>query len=592
MSGELVIGIDLGTTNSEVAVIFGGQPEIVREGEELILPSCVGVNAEGKIIVGRQALNQLAAAPERTIASVKRLMGSDERISLGEREYLPQEISAFILKSLKERAEAALETEVRRAVITVPAYFTDAQRQATREAGRIAGLEVARIINEPTAAALAYESGAEERRKILVYDLGGGTFDVSIVSMEAGVVEVLASAGDNRLGGNDFDDAIAARLNEHLEASLAAEGILEDAALQARLRRAAEKAKIELSSEPYALIQEDHVATVDGVERHLSYEISRDEFESLVEEMLARTMQCLSTALTDAGVVPSELDRVLLVGGSTRIPMVTRLLRERLGHEPHGEVDPDLCVGLGAGVQAGMEMGLDMKAVLVDITPYTFGTSAVGELYGAPYAHMYVPIIRRNAKLPTTRTEVFYTVFEEQQEVEIEIYQGEDPDALKNVRIGTFNFKGLNRRRGAHEEGILFTYNLDLDGLLHVRAVERATGQEIRGIVENAFSVSSDEAISESRERIDRDWGSGERAVSDVDGGSALVVEETPSAGPSDDDKGALERAEAALESAPGEDRDELVNLMEDLRDALDKQKRQRADVLRAKIEDLLFYLE
>ncbi len=592
MAAEPVIGIDLGTTNSEVAVISAGQPEIVSEDSERILPSCVGVDAEGRIIVGRQALNQLVVAPERTIASVKRKMGSEERIRLGEREYLPQEISAFVLKALKERAERALGCDVRRAVITVPAYFTDAQRQATREAGRIAGLEVERIINEPTAAALTYESGAGERRTVLIYDLGGGTFDVSVVSMEDGVVEVLASTGDNELGGNDFDAEIVELLNEHIEASICPEGVREDAAAQARLRRAAEQAKIELSSKPVALVQEDHIATVDGVAQHLSYELERDVFESAIVGMLSRTMQSVSTALTDANVAPSKLDRVLLVGGSTRIPMVTRLLRERLGHEPHGEVDPDLCVALGAGVQAGVENGLDMRAILVDITPYTFGTTAVGELYGTPYSHMYVPIIRRNAKLPATRTELFFTMFEEQNQVEIEVFQGEDPDALKNVRIGKFLFEGLNAQKDAHRKGILFTYSLDLDGLLHVRAVERATGQELRGVIENAFTASSDEAVEASMARIEREWGDGEKASGDAREQETEAIEETPSPELGADDRSILERAETALDTASGEDRDDLVDLLEDFRDALSQGRREDAEALRAKLEDLLFYLE
>ena len=592
MAAEPVIGIDLGTTNSEVAVISSGQPEIVSEDSERILPSCVGVDAEGRIIVGRQALNQLVVAPERTIASVKRKMGSDERIRLGEREYLPQEISAFVLKALKERAERALGCGVRRAVITVPAYFTDAQRQATREAGRIAGLEVERIINEPTAAALTYEGGAQEHRTVLIYDLGGGTFDVSVVSMEDGVVEVLASTGDNELGGNDFDAEIVELLNEHVEATICPEGVREDAATQARLRRAAEQAKIELSSKPVALIQEDHIATVDGVAQHLSYELERDAFESAIEDMLARTMQSVSTALTDANVVPSKLDRVLLVGGSTRIPMVARLLRERLGHEPHGEVDPDLCVALGAGVQAGVENGMDMRAILVDITPYTFGTTAVGELYGMPYAHMYVPIIRRNAKLPAARTELFFTMFGEQKQVEIEVFQGEDPDALKNVLIGKFLFEGLNTREDAHRKGILFTYSLDLDGLLHVRAVERATGKELRGVIENAFTASSEEAVAASMARIEREWAEGEETSQDSREPEKVVTEETSSPKLGEDDRSILERAESALDSATGEDRDELVDLLEDYRDALHQSRRDDANALRAKLEDLLFYLE
>ena len=372
----------------------------------------------------------------------------------------------------------------------MPAYFTDAQRQATREAGTIAGLEVVRIINEPTAAALSYESRSEGNRRILVYDLGGGTFDVSVVAIEEGVVEVLASTGDNHLGGDDFDAMVVDRLYAQVETELEIEGARDDRLLRARLRRASERAKIELSSQPYVRVEEDHIATLSGEPKHLSCELSRADFEHDLEELLACTMQSVTTALNDAGVRPSQLDRILLVGGSTRIPRIVQLLAERLGQEPHSEVDPDLCVALGAAVQAGIEMGHDMKAVLVDITPYTFGTSAMGELYGLPYAHQFVSLIRRNTKLPATRTEAFFTLTEDQETVEIMVYQGEDPDALKNVEIGSFRFSGLNRQREAYDQGLLFTYHLDLDGLLKVHAVERATGREIHGVVENALGRS------------------------------------------------------------------------------------------------------
>ncbi len=364
---DTIIGIDLGTTNSEVAIISGGKPLIVEEGGEAILPSCVGLDDTGAVIVGRQARNQAAAAPERTVLSVKRLMGSGTQVRMGNDAYTPQEISAFILRALKERADRALGRDVRKAVITVPAYFTDAQRQATREAGEIAGLTVVRIINEPTAAALSYESGGMGRRTLLVYDLGGGTFDVSVVCVEEGVVEVLATAGDNQLGGDDFDALILERLNAHIETALGIEQTRDDRLLQARLRRAAERAKIELSDQPWVRVEEDHIASVNGEARHLACELTRADFESDLEPFLDRSLQAVTTALQDAGVRPSQLDRVLLVGGSTRIPRIAAVLAERLGQEPHGEVDPDLCVALGAGVQAGIEMGQDMQAVLVDI---------------------------------------------------------------------------------------------------------------------------------------------------------------------------------------------------------------------------------
>ena len=579
---EAIIGIDLGTTNSEVAVISRGTPRIVREGDEAILPSCVGLDETGQVVIGHEARNQYAVAPERTVLSIKRLMGSETKVPMGAEEYTPQEISAFILKALKERASRALGRPVSKAVITVPAYFTDAQRQATREAGDLAGLEVVRIINEPTAAALSYEISSEGHRKILVYDLGGGTFDVSVVSMEAGVVEVLASTGDNQLGGDDFDQVLLERLNAHIETELGLADSRRNRLLQARLRRAAERAKIELSRQPYAHVEEDHVASVDGEAQHLSCELSREDFERALEEPLARTMQAVTTALNDADVRPSQLDRILLVGGSTRIPRITQLLSERLGQEPDGGVDPDLCVALGAAVQAGIEMGENVQAVLVDITPYTFGTSAVGELYGMPYAHQFIPLIRRNARLPATWTEVFFTMHEQQESVEIKVYQGEDPDALKNVEIGTFLFDDLNQQKGARDQGILFTYSLNLDGLLEIHAVERATGREIRCAVEDAMGRSTEEELGASRKRVEALWGA-EEATPVEEAGPVEVPEEV---------KDTLERAEKVLDTAPGQDREEIVNLMEDLRDALREGQAEEVAACRQELDEILFYLE
>jgi len=591
MDSDTIIGIDLGTTNSEVAILSGGRPEVVREDGDAILPSCVGLDEAGNVIVGRRARNQSAVAPERTVLSIKRLMGSGEQVSMGAQTYTPQEISAFILKALKERAARALGHDVRKAVITVPAYFTDAQRQATREAGQVAGLEVVRIINEPTAAALSYESRSKESRRILVYDLGGGTFDVSVVAIEEGVVEVLASTGDNHLGGDDFDRLLAERLDAHVETELGIDGARENRLLQARLRRASEEAKIALSSQPYARVEEDHIATVDGEPKHLSCELNRPDFEQDLEELLARTMQSVTTALDDAGVRPSQLDRILMVGGSTRIPRIARLLAERLGQEPHGEVDPELCVALGAAVQAGIEMGQDMQSVLVDITPYTFGTSTLGELHGQPYAHQFVPLIRRNTKLPATRTEAFFTVTEEQEAVEVKVYQGEDPDALKNVEIGSFHFSGLNRERGAYDQGLLFTYHLDLDGLLKVHAVERATGREIHGVVENAMGRSTEEALAASRARVDGLWGEEDIAEAAGTAGEAPVeAVARPDTPPEIQET--LERATRALDTAPAEDQEEMIDLIEDLHNALKEGRAEDAAAVRQNLDEILFYLE
>ena len=581
MESETVIGIDLGTTNSEVAIVRNGRPEVIRDDGEALLPSCVGVDEAGGIIVGQQARNQWVAAPDRTVLSIKRLMGSGERIAMGAGEYLPQEISAFILKALRERASRALGHDAGRAVITVPAYFTDAQRQATREAGAIAGLDVVRIINEPTAAALSYESSGQDTRRILVYDLGGGTFDVSVVLVEEGVVEVLSSTGDNHLGGDDFDRIIVDRLNRQLEGELGVIGAREDRVLQARLRRAAEQAKIELSSQPYVQVEEDHVAVIDGSAKHLSLQVSRAEFEQDIDELLSGTMRSVTMALNDANVRPSQLDRVLMVGGSTRIPRVARLLAERLGHEPHGEIDPDLCVALGAGVQAGIEMGLDMQAVLVDITPYTFGTSSLGELYGRPYANEFVPIIRRNTRLPASRTEPFFKVYEDQETVEFKVYQGEDPDALKNVEIGSFVFNDLQSGTSARDQGLLCTYQLDLDGLLKVHVVERATGREIRGVVENA--LNDGDAVTAARDRIEALWQPQPDPAEST---------ELPSPDASALAGDTLARAARVLDDASAQDREEISALITQLRSALRDGRGDDAEVVRQNLDEILFYLE
>lgn len=591
MASESIIGIDLGTTNSEVAIVIGGKPQIVREHGDPILPSCVGLDEAGKVIVGREARNQAAAAPERTAMSVKRLMGTDKKLHLGDQEYSPQEISAFILTSLRERSVRALGHETRKAVITVPAYFTDAQRQATREAGEIAGLDVVRIINEPTAAALTYESGGQGQRKILVYDLGGGTFDVSIVAVESGVVEVLSSTGDSHLGGDDFDNTLVEHFNSRIETELGLPAIREDISLQARLRRAAEQGKIDLSDQPRVQVEEDHIASVDGEAAHFTCELRREKFEAGIAEMLDRTMRAVTNALDYASLAPVDIDRVLLVGGSTRIPLIAKLLAERLGKEPHAEIDPDLCVALGAGVQAGVEMGLDMEAMLVDITPYTFGTSVVGELYGYPYDHQFVPLIRRNSKLPTTRTDLFYTLFEDQECVEFDVYQGEDPDAQKNVKIGMFKFDGLNELEGRSDDGILVTYSLDLNGILNVHAMERATGKEISGTVEDAIGHASDESLASSRERVQKQWETVQDVPDDSGEASAALVESLDSE-PSRQMRDTLARARKLVDTAPEQDRGELLRLIEDLKSALSDARFTDAEAAEKCLEELLFYLE
>src|ERR1700681_2444283 len=365
---DSIVGIDLGTTNSEVALVRDGQPHVFAEDGDPILPSFVGMSEDGKLLVGKAARNQWVLAPERTIKSIKRKMGQDVKVPLGDQEYRPQEISAMILRTLRDRASAQLGTEITKAVVTVPAYFNDAQRQATREAGELAGLEVVRILNEPTAASLTYDPQHTHLHRILVYDLGGGTFDVSIVQAQEGVIEVLASHGDTQLGGDDFDELllghVAGRFREQHGVDLS-----DNLFARARLLRAVEDAKKHLSFHPFARLEEEYIAQKDRQALHLSLEIVREEYEELIRPLLTRTMDCVQRAFDDAKLTASAINKVVLVGVSTRTPITGPWLGPRRGQPPHQEVNPDLCVAMGASLQAALIRGEDVGAVLVDITP-------------------------------------------------------------------------------------------------------------------------------------------------------------------------------------------------------------------------------
>ena len=578
---EPIVGIDLGTTNSEVAFILDGLATVLMDNDNGIVPSVVGIDANGKIIVGSEALNQAVIAPDRTVQSVKRLMGSDDRIQMGDATYLPQEISACILKALKERAEKCIQKPITKAVITVPAYFTDAQRQATREAGEIAGLNVVRIINEPTAASLAYESMNPNAQTILVYDLGGGTFDVSIVRIENGIVEVLSSTGDNHLGGDDFDQLIVNRLTAHIQNDLSLD-VTKNPVIMARLKRAAEKAKMALSFEPFVRIEEDHIGKKLFKNIHLSHELSRTDFIEMIEDDLSRTMDSVTKALDDAAMLPSAIDKIILVGGSTRIPQISLMLEEKFGQMPHGEIDPDLCVALGAAIQAGREMGLDSSSVLLDITPYSFGTSALGEINGIPTPFLYVPLIRRNTKLPASRGEAFCTVYDNQMGVEVTVYQGEEPHALDNILLGKFKFELTPAPRGSI---VTINFDLDLNGILKMQAVEKATGKKVEGVIENAMGRFSDTEITKFRQRVDNMWHEPEN-VFQSDSAKGASGEPLPS-----DIETILSKAKAKLDEAPPEDRDEMINLMEDIQDAAKEKRLDDARALAKELEEILFYI-
>lgn len=611
---DLIIGIDLGTTNSEVAAYVDGKVRVLGPGTKM-LPSCVGISPAGELLVGETARNQQLVYPERTVRSIKRRMGNIETVRLGDKHFTPQEISALILRELAEWASRELKQKVQRAVITVPAYFSDAQRNATREAGMLAGLEVVRILNEPTAASLAYGFGDGERRTVMVYDLGGGTFDVSVVTVEGDVTEVLSSHGNNRLGGDDFDDLLLDQLQgEFYEKHGVRIGAANPLA-QARLWWAAEAAKKQLSFQPYAQVREEALITQDGKPLHLELELPRTEYEKMILPLVESTLDSVSKALDDAGKRASDLNAILLVGGSTRTPLVARLLRERTGIEPREDVHPDLCVALGAGVLASRLAGREVERVLVDVSPYSFGPCYLGERGGAPYPYCYHPIIRRNTPLPVTRSESYYTTYPGQKEVEIQIFQGDNEDALQNVLVGDFRVEGLSSLDEPNE--VMCRMSLDIDGILHVAAIEKRTGKSKHTTIANATQAKSDAEIELARRRITEmyssrqaafeaeakeDEGEAEDGASEADW-DAPVVEVQKSNGKviqmdanwAEHRREAVElveRSRRLMDSMHQEDRDETILLTASIETAVAHRDSQKLVEALKSLRELLFFVE
>ena len=592
---ETIVGIDLGTTNSEIAVVRNGQVEVIPvAGRSRILPSVVGIGDDGALLVGEAARNQYAVHPERTVRSIKRRMGTDSRVTMADKDYAPQEISALILRRLKDLAQAHLGIEVNKAVITVPAFFSDAQRQATREAGVIAGLDVVRIINEPTAAALAYESRHQGARKALVYDLGGGTFDVSVVNLEGDVVEVLASHGNNQLGGDDFDRKLVDLALAYLLQTQQVDASHSPAAM-ARLQRAAEATKIALTDAPYATMAEEYLLEHQGVPVHLVLEVSRDQYEGLIEAYIQETLDAVHVALKGAGLAVQDIDEVLLVGGATRTPMVVRRLEEITGKQPRAEVDPDLCVAMGAAIQAALIAGAQTRTVLVDITPYTFGTSTLGELRGQPYTYCFVPLIRKNTPIPVSKSEVFYTIHDNQDSVDVQVYQGEDADALNNIEIGKFRVEGLSRVPPGNP--IVLGLTLDLNGILEVTAREKRSGLQRSITIGNAIARFEADKLDAARSRVQALFGEPEPAGGARAEAALHAAAETPSVPGAEarrqrvEGQALLEKAERLLDSMGAQDAEDLVDAMEGLKDALAEDGaalKGSMDVL----ADLLYYLE
>ncbi|HBN10744.1 MAG TPA: molecular chaperone DnaK [Ruminococcus sp.] len=480
-----IIGIDLGTTNSCVAVMEGGKPVVIANSEgSRTTPSVVAFSKTGERLIGKVAKNQAITNPERTISSIKRHMGSDYKVTIDDKKYTPQEISAMILQKLKSDAEAYLGEPVTEAVITVPAYFTDAQRQATKDAGQIAGLNVRRIINEPTAAALSYGIDKEEDQKIMVYDLGGGTFDVSIIEMGDGVTEVLATAGNNHLGGDDFDQRIIDWLISEFKK---AEGIdlSNDRMAMQRLKEAAEKAKIELSSTPTSNINLPFITADATGPKHLDLTLTQAKFNELTSDLVDSTMGPVKQALSDSGLSASDLNKVLMVGGSSRIPAVQEAVKNAIGKEPFKGINPDECVALGAAYQGGV-INQDVKdgLLLLDVTPLSLGLETMGGVC--------TKIIERNTTIPTKKSQIFSTAADNQPAVDINVLQGEREFAKDNKQLGTFRLDGIAPApRGIPQ--IEVTFNIDANGIVNVSAKDLGTGKEQNITITSSTNMSKED---------------------------------------------------------------------------------------------------
>lgn len=501
-----IVGIDLGTTNSAIAYIHQGKPKIIESPkQQKIIPSVILIDPNGKIIVGEDARSALVAMPDRTIAAIKRKMGQSEPIIVAEKEYLPEEISALILKELKTYVDEMFDEEEIEAIITVPAYFTDEQRKATKRAGELAGFIVERIINEPTAASLAYGlNHLNKNRHILVYDLGGGTFDVSIVEMISGLLEVKASTGNNHLGGEDFDWLLVNLFSEQIKQQYKMNP-LEDLRAKALLKQEAERVKIELSKKKTSKVALPVVTMKENQPVSLYTEVSREQFEQLISDLINGTMDSVKNVLEDANLYPEDISDVILVGGSTKIPYVQQIIESYFNKKPRKGIDPDEAVALGAAVQAGLKSGelMDSGLVMTDVAPFSMGIAVLhnqGKRRGLPGA--FSVIIPRNTTIPVTRKEKYYTSAPGQTKVSIEIYQGENELVKHNHLLGEFLLKGIPENYDEVEE-IEVTFHYNLNGILEVSAKSTSNDAQMNITVEDGLNHDSEEALKESIEKLD-----------------------------------------------------------------------------------------
>ncbi len=559
-----VIGIDLGTTNSCVAVIEGGEPVVIANAEGArTTPSVVAFGKTGERMVGQVAKRQAITNPDRTVASIKRQMGTDYKVTIDDKKYTPQEISAMILQKLKTDAEAYLGDKVTEAVITVPAYFTDSQRQATKDAGKIAGLEVKRIINEPTAAALAYGIDKETDQKVMVYDLGGGTFDVSIIEMGDGVQEVLATAGNNKLGGDDFDQRVINWLADQFKAEQGIDLRGDKMAMQ-RLKEAAEKAKIELSGVTTSNISLPFITADATGPKHLETTLTRAKFNELTADLVEATMGPVRQAMSDSGLKTSEINKVLMVGGSSRIPAVQEAIKRFMGTEPFKGINPDECVAVGAALQAGVLGGEVQGLLLLDVTPLSLGIETMGGIN--------TKIIDRNTTIPVKKSQIFSTAADNQPSVEVHVLQGEREFARDNKTLGVFHLDGIMpARRGVPQ--IEVTFDIDANGIVHVSAKDLGTQKEQSISITSSTNMSKEDiekAVADA-ERFAQEDKQRREEVDTRNGADQMVYqcekllsEEGDKF--SDDEKSALnEKIDALKEALKGEDINLIKSKQEEL---------------------------
>ncbi|HCJ92850.1 MAG TPA: molecular chaperone DnaK [Ruminococcaceae bacterium] len=560
-----VIGIDLGTTNSCVAVIEGGEPVVIPNAEGArTTPSVVAFGKTGERLVGQVAKRQAITNPDRTVSSIKRQMGSDYKVKIDDKKYTPQEISAMILQKLKTDAESYLGEKVTEAVITVPAYFTDSQRQATKDAGKIAGLEVKRIINEPTAAALAYGIDKENDQKVMVYDLGGGTFDVSIIEMGDGVQEVLATAGNNRLGGDDFDQRVIDWIADEFKKSEGVDLRGDKMAMQ-RLKEAAEKAKIELSNVTTSTINLPFIGmNSDGTPLNLEMTLTRAKFNELTADLVEATMGPVRQAISDSGLKTSDLHKILMVGGSSRIPAVQEAVKKYTGVEPFKGINPDECVAIGAAIQGGVLAGDVKGLLLLDVTPLSLGIETMGGIN--------TKIIDRNTTIPVKKSQIFSTAVDNQPSVEVHVLQGERDFAKDNKTLGVFHLDGIMpARRGVPQ--IEVTFDIDANGIVHVSAKDLGTGKEQSISITSSSNMSKDDiqkAVDEAEKFAEED--KKRREEVDIRNGAdqmvyqcEKLVSEDGDKFSEDDKKDINDKVDALKEALKGEDINLIKSRQEEL---------------------------